>query len=75
MWPESGVVLTIDSGPPFDHIQLYTPPGHSYFGLEPVSNMPDAINRMAAVSDNGLRVLAPGETLSGTIRFNVRREV
>jgi galactose mutarotase-like enzyme len=37
--------------------------------------MPDAINRMAEVSDNGLRVLAPGETLSGTIRFNVRRQV
>jgi aldose 1-epimerase len=73
VWPESGLSLGIESGPPFDHIQLYTPPGHAYFGLEPVSNMPDAINRMDDVSDNGLRVLAPGETLAGSIRFTVRR--
>ena len=71
IWPASDLSLTISSGPPFDHLQLYTPPGHSYFGLEPVSNMPDAINRMEEVSDNGLRVLAPGETLAGRIRFDV----
>jgi aldose 1-epimerase len=72
-WPAEGVSLAIESGPPFDHIQLYTPTGHGYFGLEPVSNMPDGINRMDEVSDNGMRVLAPGETLSGRIRFTVLR--
>jgi aldose 1-epimerase len=70
-WPARDLSLTVTSGPPFDHLQLYTPPGHAYFGLEPVSNMPDAVNRMEEVSDNGLRVLAPGETLAGRIRFDV----
>ena len=71
IWPARNLSLTVSSGPPFDHLQLYTPPGHSYFGLEPVSNMPDAINRMEEVSDNGLRVLASGETLAGRVRFDV----
>ncbi len=70
-WPARDVSLTISSGPPFDHLQLYTPPGHGYFGLEPVSNMPDAINRMEEVPDNGLLVLATGETLAGHVRFDV----
>jgi aldose 1-epimerase len=74
-WPAAHRRLTIETGPPFDHLQLYTPPGHSYFGLEPVSNMPDAINRMDEDSDDGLRVLAPGEVLSGQIRFEIETVV
>ena len=73
IWPAVDLSLTVSSGPPFDHLQLYTPTGHSYFGLEPVSNMPDAVNRMGEVADNGLRVLAAGETLAGRIRFDVTR--
>jgi len=69
VWPSAGRRLTIEAGLPFDHIQLYTPPLRDFFGLEPVSNMPDAINRMDQVPDNGLCVLAPGETLAGRIRF------
>ena len=71
IWPARDLSLTMSGLPPFDHLQLYTPPGHDYFGLEPVSNMPDAVNRMEEVSDNGLRVLAPGETLAGRVRFDV----
>jgi aldose 1-epimerase len=72
-WPSVGRRLTIETGPPFDHIQLYTPPLRDFFGLEPVSNMPDAVNRMEQVSDNGLRILAPGDTLAGSIRMSVSR--
>ncbi len=72
-WPARNLALTVSSGPPFDHLQLYTPVGHSYFGLEPVSNMPDAVNRMEEVADNGLRVLKTGETLAGRVRFDVAR--
>jgi hypothetical protein len=31
--------------------------------------MPNAINRMADTADEGLRVLAPGETLAAFVRF------
>ena len=72
-WPSVGRRLTLETGPPFDHIQLYTPPLRDFFGLEPVSNMPDAVNRMEQVSDNGLRILAPGETLAGSIRMSISR--
>jgi aldose 1-epimerase len=70
-WPAVKRRLTIETGPPFDHLQLYTPPGRDFFGLEPVSNMPDAINRMEQDSDDGLQVLLPGQTLEGQIRFHV----
>jgi galactose mutarotase-like enzyme len=41
-------------------------------GLEPVTNMPDAINRMEDVADQGLVVLAPGEMLTAVARMGVR---
>ena len=71
VWPAAGRRLTLQAGVPFDHIQLYTPPLRDFFGLEPVSNMPDAVNRMEQVADNGLRILAPGQTLAGKIRFAI----
>jgi aldose 1-epimerase len=72
-FPSAKLGLAIESGLPFDHIQLYTPLGRDYFGLEPVSNMPDAINRMEQVSDNGLKVLQPGAELEGEILFRITR--
>jgi aldose 1-epimerase len=68
-WPAANLRMVVESGLPFDHVQLYTPPGRDFFGLEPVSNMPDAINRMDEVADNGMRILAPGDVLEGEIRF------
>jgi galactose mutarotase-like enzyme len=41
-------------------------------GLEPVSNMPDAINRIDTDADQGLHVLAPGETLRACVTIGVR---
>ena len=69
--PESRLTLTLESGPPLDHLQLYTPAGRDYIGLEPVSNMPDAVNRMDEVSDNGMVVLPPGGSLVAALRFVV----
>jgi aldose 1-epimerase len=73
-WPSVGRRLVIEAGLPFDHIQLYTPPLRDFFGLEPVSNMPDAVNRMDQVADGGLRVLATGEVLAGVIRMGIFRD-
>ena len=68
-WPAEALKLRIQTGAPFDHLQLYTPPGRDFLGLEPVSNMPNAINCIESDCDNGLVVLQPGETLHGIIRF------
>jgi len=70
--PEDGLTLVLEAGPPLDHLQLYTPAGRDFMGLEPVTNMPDAINRMEDVADQGLVVLAPGEMLTAVVRMGVR---
>ncbi len=69
--PEHGIALHIEAGPPLDHFQVYTPKGADYCGLEPVSNLPDAINRMESVSDQGMKVLAPGQELHAQITLRV----
>ncbi len=69
--PETGLVLTLTAKPPLDHLQLYTPAGRDYFGLEPVSNMPDAINRMDEVADQGLVILRPGDRLKAEMTLGI----
>jgi aldose 1-epimerase len=71
IWPEHDLALRIDAGPPLDHLQIYTPEGRDFFGLEPVSNMPDAINRLDTVAGQGLQILGAGETLAATIRLSI----
>ena len=71
--PETGLTLTLSAGPPLDHLQLYTPAGRDFIGLEPVSNMPDALGRMEDVADEGLVILQPGETLTAYVLLHVRQ--
>ena len=52
-----GVRLTV-TATGADWLHVYRPPGEAFFCLEPVSHMPDAINR------DGMPILAPGETTS-----------
>jgi aldose 1-epimerase len=70
-WPEHDLALCIDAAPPLDHLQLYTPAGRDFFGLEPVSNMPDAINRLDSDAGQGLQILGPGESLAASIRLSI----
>jgi len=73
-WPEAGFVLRMSADPVFGHAVIYVPPGKPYFCVEPVSHANDGMNRMArGAGDTGVRVLAPGETLLGEIRFTVER--
>ena len=69
--PEHGLRLVIAADDIFRHLVVYTPDGKPYFALEPASNMTDAVNHIDTVSDHGLRVLAPGETLARQVRFQV----
>lgn len=50
-----GLRLTV-SATGADWLHVYRPPGEAFFCLEPVSHMPDAINR------GGMAMIAPGET-------------
>lgn len=70
-WEPEGVGLRMTADPLFGHLVVYTPASGDAVAVEPVSNMNDAVNRMDAVSGHGLRVIAPGERLAGTVRFEV----
>ncbi len=73
-WPSRRLRITVSAGAPFGHAVLFTPPGKDFLATEPASNMTDAVNRMETEPDQGLVVLAPGETLRGSVRFDVEEE-
>ncbi len=67
-WPSYRLLLEAD--PAFANLVVFVPPGLGFFCLEPVTNVNDAVNLAArGVPGTGLAVLAPGATLSGTIRL------
>lgn len=61
----AGVVRIAATGARAFH--LYRPPGAGYFCVEPVSHLPDALNREGFVVD----MLAPGETLSLSMMLSI----
>jgi aldose 1-epimerase len=71
-WPETDLTLVMEATPPLRHLVIYVPPGQDFFCIEPVSHVNDGFNLLArGVAGTGVRVLAPGETLGGTIRLRV----
>lgn len=72
-WPQRGLAVDMVSDRIFSHVVVFTPPGQDYFCIEPVSHVPDAVNSPHAASVTGLVSLAPGETLSGSIRLSTSR--
>ena len=61
--------LRIEATAVFGQLQVFTPSWADFFCVEPVSHVPDAINRPDLPTDQAMRVLEPHESLSGTIRF------
>jgi aldose 1-epimerase len=66
-WPELHLELEMRPDDVFAFTQVYVPDA-AFFCVEPVSHLPDAVNRPG---EPGLRWLAPGETLSGAVEFRV----
>ncbi|TPE62647.1 aldose 1-epimerase [Sandaracinobacter neustonicus] len=58
-----GGLSTLLSATGADGLHLYIPPGEDFFCAEPVTHLPDAINR------EGMDLLAPGQTLSIEMRI------
>jgi len=70
-WPDAGAALTISAGGPLGHLVVFAPPGRDFFCVEPVSHMTDAFNLAnAGTEETGMRVLAPGATLSARVAFS-----
>lgn len=52
-------------------LHVYAPPGADFFCAEPVSHMPDAINRPGEPGQ--MQVLRPGETFEASIGYLVEK--
>jgi aldose 1-epimerase len=61
--------VRIEASPGFRHLQVFTPSWADFVCVEPVSHMPDAINRPGALIEQAMDILGPDATLAGTIRF------
>lgn len=61
-WPARRLKLDLEASPPFRHLVVYTPPGQSFFCVEPVSH---------ANGQVGLAALGPAGTLSGEAVFRL----
>jgi aldose 1-epimerase len=51
----------------FRNLQVFTPDWADFFCVEPVSHVPDALNRPELPADQAMHVLRPNETLGGTL--------
>ena len=64
--------LHIQADPVFDHLVVHRPDNLAYLCIEPVSHVADGFNLSArGVEGTGARMLAPGESLAGTVRFSL----
>lgn len=61
--------LRIEASAVFGQLQVFTPSWAEFFCVEPVSHVPDALNRPDLPADQAMCVLEPDETLGGTIRL------
>jgi aldose 1-epimerase len=61
--------IRIEASAVFRQLQVFTPSWADFFCVEPVSHVPDAVNRPDLPAEQAMHVLQPNETLSGTIRF------
>lgn len=65
-----GAKLHIKADPVFGHLVVHRPDNLAYLCVEPVSHVADGFNLAArGVQGTGARMLAPDESLAGTVRF------
>ncbi len=71
-WP--GLALEIvATGALATNLQVYAPPDPAVLCVEPSSHVPDVANRPGMAGLGAMRVLAPGEILTGRINLAVER--
>lgn len=66
------VAVTLSAGPEFPALRVYTPKGADFVAVEPVTHRTDAIHHQDQ-AEGAMRVLAPGETLRGQVRFSTEQ--
>jgi len=69
-WPETDTGLKLKGEGALRHLHVFNPQDRAVFCAEPVSHLPDAINRPELGADAAMTILSPGETLSGGAFFS-----
>lgn len=59
----------------FQHVLLFAPAGKPFFAVEPQSNANDGFNLHDQGIENGVFILQPGESKTGTIVLRIEGEV
>ncbi|MBN1379675.1 MAG: aldose 1-epimerase [Gammaproteobacteria bacterium] len=71
-WPEYKLGLNMTHKGLFKHMVIYVPEGQSFFCVEPVSHVNNAINLAAGgVENTGYFELAPNETAYAEVRYKL----
>lgn len=70
VYPTDGYEMRVEADDVFRHLVVFTSPEKPFVAVEAVSNMNDAIHH-PEILERGLHVLAPGERLSGAVRYRV----
>ena len=74
LWTRSGVACELRATPRCRHVVIYSPAGKPFFAFEPVTNANDGFNlRERGDCDDGVVVLAPGETLEAGMRLSLHQ--
>ncbi|WP_181297194.1 aldose 1-epimerase [Pseudomonas sp. Q2-TVG4-2] len=72
-WPEKGVALIMNASEALDHLVVFTPPvDMGFFAVEPVTHANNALGMDDPVA-NGMRILAPGETMRVSLQMEIKR--
>ena len=69
--PEQRLRLALTASRALHWLHIYSPPGKDFFCVEPVSQMPNAVNRSAPPAMTGQRLLAPAERLDARVTLSV----
>jgi aldose 1-epimerase len=69
--PDQEREVRLSASPQLDFLHLFVPQSADYFCAEPVSAMPDAVHRPAAIG--GMQVLQSGDSFSAVLTISARR--
>ena len=72
--PELGMTITLAASPECKFLHVFVPVGQTYFCAEPVTAMPNAVNRPEDASVTGARTLPAGESFSIEMQLGVRKQ-
>jgi aldose 1-epimerase len=69
--PAERLRLALTASHALHWLHIYSPPDKDFFCIEPVSHMPNAVNRSAPPPVTGLKLLAPGERYDARVTLSV----